>query len=153
MRHLCWVVLCLLALTGCSGGEPLACTAMASPTGVAVEVDAGAPISAGPVRLTLCAAGQCRDLRVPLNPATGTGTSGCSGGVCSAEAVPTGGLVGFADDPELTEQPLEVALTTGDREFRTTITLTAVYPNGPDCGGAGVQGRVGLTAEGNLTSR
>ncbi|EWC61686.1 hypothetical protein UO65_3044 [Actinokineospora spheciospongiae] len=156
MRHLCWVALCLLALTGCGsgpGGGERACTLIGGRTGIGVVVDPGAPVLDTPALLTLCADGRCRDVPVPLEPATGTGASGCSGGVCSAQVAPTGGQVGFAEVDGLSEQPLEVTLTAGDREFRTTVTPAAVYPNGPDCGAAGVQGRVGLTAAGNLTNR
>ena len=152
MRSTGLIALCLLVLTACTGGAgERACTLIASQTGIGVEVDAGAPV--GPARLTFCVDGVCQEAGVVLDPATGTGSTGCAGGVCSAEVVPTGGRTGFVPVEGLAARPVEVTLALGDREFRTTITPEVVYPNGPDCGGEGVQGRVGLSADGNLSGR
>lgn len=150
MRRLAPLALLLVAGCGVSPGAGEDCTAIGARVGVGVDV---APRPAGPeadaATLEACWADTCRTYPVDLFPSTRAGGTTCTGDapddVCSAEAVETGGRHGFADIPDLPEQPVRVTLTVtadgGEQIARQTLEITPepVYPNGPRCGAGGPQ--------------
>ena len=133
------VLVSTLGLTvACAEGR--ACTLIAAVPGVVVEVDpaVAAKVSAG--TLELCWTGRCRTERVELG----------SGG--------TGAFVQVLDLPE-TEVTATLRLTgssgsSGDVvdvvDQTLTVAVEPTYPNGPDCGGSAVQGRLHVDADGTV---
>jgi hypothetical protein len=105
--------------------------------------------------MTVCHDGSCRTSEVRLDPSTTTRPGGCTGGVCSASAVRTGGRHGFADVPGLAKSPAKVTVelrgASGDRVLDRTVTVTpkGVFPNGPRCGETGRQASV-VVADGEF---
>lgn len=155
----------LLLVAGCgasagSGGEQ-ACTAIGTRVGIGVDIAAGPPAEAA--TLEACWGGSCRTYPVELFASTVATDTTCTGDgpddVCSAEVKPTGGKHGFADIPDLPEQPVEVTLTVtgegGERLAHRTLDVTPSpqYPNGPDCPPGGPQANLVVDARGGITER
>ena len=145
----------LLVLAACSPPE-VACTEIASPSGVGVTVAAPYAEQVDELRLEVCWSGRCTEGTVALGPGSDTVDSGCSGprpeDTCSATAVPNGTRVGFlpAELPA-GEVTISGTVTVGGRaETLAGLTRSAepTYPNGPRCGPGGNQVAVTLDRTG-----
>jgi hypothetical protein len=130
----------VLALTlgltvACTEGRE--CTLIAAVPGIGVEVDPAVASKVDAGTLELCWAGRCRTERVELVP----------GG--------TGAFVQVLDLPE-TGVTATVRLTgpSGNVVDQTVaVAVEPTYPNGPDCGGSAVQGRLVVDASGTVRAR
>ncbi|MFD8499785.1 hypothetical protein [Amycolatopsis sp. NPDC059657] len=146
--------LVLVAVTACgaSGSGGPECTAIGASAGVGIEL---APEVAGPItggQMEVCWDGHCLTRELTLTPSTKTGATTCTNsGVCSAEAVPTGGKNGFADVPGLPVADVKVTVGFDGGPTRTVHLIPKMlFPNGPDCGGMGPQGQLELAADGTV---
>lgn len=148
----------LALLVGCGtagGGTGLACTEIGAPKGVSVTIPAETAPSVHSAQLEICGE-ECRVYPVQLMPGSDTVDLGCDGttpdSTCSASSTPNGTLVGFVDDPELTLDEVELALTVtgsaGAVVHRLTAVPRLVYPNGEDCPGEAEQLTVVLEEDG-----
>jgi hypothetical protein len=163
LRSMSGLVVVLAGLVACghAGPEAVACTDIGAPSGVSVDI---APEIAAQVadsaHLMACWGGACKTVSVVLEPSTRSVDQGCTGSkpddTCSATSVPTGGKQGFGSVDGLPAAPVEVRVTVpgagSGRGVKGMVTVTPerVYPNGRDCPGAGVQGRVAVNRDGDL---
>ena len=124
---------------------------MAARSGIGVQVGEDLAEKVRSAKLTVCQDGDCRQVSVQLLPSTTSIDKGCDGGVCSAEASPTGERHGFAYLPDLSTEKARVHVVlrgSGDATVlhrRVTIDPELVYPNGPDCGGEAPQAQLSIT--------
>jgi len=146
----------LLVVSACTTPS-VACTDIGAANGIGVTVVKPLASEVTDLTLTVCRADRCQEIPVELRPGSVTVSETCSGAapddVCSASAAPDGTAVGFAPVDDLAEESVAVSARyqRSRRSVSTApITLSArgVYPNGPDCGPAGYQGTVRLTAPG-----
>lgn len=142
----------LLAAAGCGAEPAVPCTMIGTPVGIGLSI----PQPAGITRATLdaCWGGRCVTRQVGLFPESAAGATTCSGGVCGASAVPTGGLHGFADVPGLPAEPVRVTVRFDDgKPHGVEVTPSFSEPNGPACGKAGPQAQLLVGAGGELRAR
>ncbi len=142
----------LLAAAGCGADSAVPCTMIGTPVGIGLSI----PQPAGITRATLdaCWGGRCVTRQVGLFPESAAGATTCSGGVCGASAVPTGGLRGFADVPGLPAGPVRVTVRFDDgKPHGVEVTPSFSEPNGPACGKAGPQAQLLVGAGGELRAR
>jgi hypothetical protein len=124
---------------------------------VRLEIRSPLAVRVGRATMRICHDGACRTYAVALAPSTTTRPGGCAGGVCSGQAVPTGGRQGFAEVSGLPKEPVTVTVVlrdaSGGRVLDRTLAVTpkGVFPNGPRCGEAGRQAGV-VAADGKLTA-
>ncbi|MGW4801694.1 hypothetical protein ACWEPC_55685 [Nonomuraea sp. NPDC004297] len=146
------IVLLLACVTACS--NETVCTARGSLEGVHVNVDKAVAGRAESLAMEVCWDGACQEASTELMPSTVAGNQTCSGEVCSAEAVRTGGKFGFASIAGLPKRPVEVRLTLKGAEpvpARTIkVTPKATFPNGPDCGEGSPQAVLTIAADGSV---
>jgi hypothetical protein len=151
------VALSVLAACGSPARSGAQCSLVGGRTGVRLEIRPPLAAEVGRATMKVCHDGACRTSAVPLDPSTTTRPGGCADGVCSGEAVRTGGRQGFAEVPGLPKKPVTVTVVlrddSGDRVLDRTLTVTpkGVFPNGPRCGEAGRQAGV-VAADGRLTA-
>jgi hypothetical protein len=122
-----------LGLTvACAEGRE--CTLIAAVPGVAVEVDPAVAEKVSGGTLELCWAGRCRTEQVDVS----------TGG--------TGAFVQVLDLPETgVTATLRLTGPSGDVVDQTLpVAVEPTYPNGPDCGGSAVQGRLLVDADGTV---
>lgn len=137
----------------------MACTQKAARQGVGVQVAERLAVASRTVDLTVCQAGECRQVPVELRRSTGAVDEGCDGGVCSAKASPTGEGHGFAELPELktAKARVRVVLREGEGtpvlDRQVTVKPELVYPNGPRCGGEAPQAQLRITSTGDIRVR
>lgn len=153
----------LVALAGCrmEAGRP--CTLIAARVGVGLRVAPPLATRVSDADVRICwDGGGCQDRTITLDPDTTAGLQSCTGtapdDTCGASAVPTGGLVGFADVNDLPKRPVQVSVVlhdaSGKRVFDQELTMTpkGVFPNGPDCGEGGPQAHL-IATDGQLRER
>ncbi|CCH29187.1 hypothetical protein ABZ816_38560 [Actinosynnema sp. NPDC047251] len=150
----------LLLVPACGADVGRACTMIGAPTGVNVEV---ALATAETGTIEVCWDGRCVQPRLDLLPASRAGDTTCTGtapeDTCGASAVPTGGKTGFAAIEDLPAKQVTVRLRLADAagapvvDRELTPTARTVYPNGPDCGGAGPQLSLAVGADGSVAQR
>ena len=149
-------VFVLLVVTGCSAPE-IACTQIGAPSGVSVTVDADIAPGVEALQVSACWGGTCTTRPVELNPGYDSIDQGCDGtqpdAACSASASPNGTLVGFLDVADLPVGQITVRATAqlADRKRAfadASVTAETVYPNGPNCPGAGNQVKVTISDAG-----
>ncbi|WP_410587180.1 hypothetical protein [Amycolatopsis sp. lyj-23] len=132
----------LIALTaGCTGPE-VACPAIGFAVGIGLSVPSPQGISKA--TLEACWRGRCVTRDVGLYPETSAGATTCTGtgpdSSCGTSMVPTGGLHGFADVPDLPAEPVRVTVRFDDgKPHSVEVTPSFSEPNGPACGKAGPQ--------------
>lgn len=154
----------VLLLAGCASAEQSVCTAIGAPAGIGVDVDvAVAQQVTDDATLRVSWGSRNIETDLTLTPSTEAVDQGCAGeddsSACSATASPTGGKTGFADVPELPEEPVAVTLvlTELDGEPRVLnhvqVTPAATYPNGPNCPVGGNQAQLMVDAAGHVHSR
>ncbi len=146
----------LVGLTGCSAPE-IACTQIGAPSGVSVTVDAEIARDVISLEASACWGGKCTTAPVELSPGYDTIDQGCDGtepdAACSASASPNGTLTGFLDVAELPAEQITVRATAqlSDRKRSfadASVTPETVYPNGPNCPGAGNQVKITISDAG-----
>jgi len=125
MRLLTTAVLVLIATTACgtgaAGGAARACTAMGSPSGIAIEVDPALVPKVDRGAFDVCWDGDCRSYPIDFNEMPDTS----------------------ADVPELPAREVEVTVRINDHagaevlERTLAVTPVPTYPNGRDCGADG----------------
>lgn len=154
----------VLALAGCASAEQAPCTAIGAPVGIGVDVDAAvAQHVTNDATLRVSWGSTNIETALTLSASTEAVDQGCSGedesSVCSATASPTGAKTGFADVPELPDEPVDVALvlTELDGEPRVLdgvqVTPAATYPNGPHCPAGGNQAQLTVNSNGEVQPR
>lgn len=155
-------LLALLLVAGCGASMGVTgdreCTEIGTRVGVGVNIAAGVPAQRATVEA--CWGGSCRTVPVELYPSTEVAETTCQGtgddAVCSARMRDTGGHHGFADIPDLPEQPVQVTLTVagdhGEDVVHQALTLTPTlrYPNGRDCPGGGPQANMAVNGAGEV---
>jgi hypothetical protein len=152
------VALSVLAACGSPARSGAECSLVGGRTGVALEIRPPLAAAVGRATMKVCHDGACHTSAVALEPSTTTRPGGCVDGVCSAEAVRTGGRQGFAEVPGLPAEPVTVTVVlrdaSGGRVLDRTLAVTpkGVFPNGPRCGEAGRQAGV-IATDGRLTER
>jgi hypothetical protein len=150
------VALSVLAACGSPGRSGAECSLVGSRTGVRLEIRPPLAADVGRATMKVCHDGACRTSAVRLEPSTTTRPGGCADGVCSGEAVRTGGRQGFAEVPGLPKKPVTVTVVlrdaAGRRVLDRTLAVTpkGMFPNGPRCGETGRQAGV-VAAGGRLT--
>jgi hypothetical protein len=151
------VALSVLAACGSPARSGAECSLVGGRTGVRLDIRPPLAAKVGRATMKVCHDGACRTSAVRLDPATTTRPGGCADGVCSGEAVRTGGQQGFTEVPDLPKKPVTVTVVlrdaSGGRVLDRTLAVTpkGVYPNGPRCGEAGRQAGV-VAAGGRLTA-
>ena len=150
------MIAALLVMSACATPS-VACTDIGAANGIGVTVVAPLASEVTGLTLTVCRADRCQEVAADLSPGSVTVGETCSGtapdDVCSASATPDGTAVGFGLVADLAEGPVMVSARyqRSRRSVSTaplTVTARGVYPNGPDCGAAGYQAAVRLTASG-----
>lgn len=166
MRRYPWLLLFLVAVTGCGAGPggvgSEACTEIGAPTGVGVDV--AAPI-AGKVTggtLEVCWDGECVRRDLQLMNSTEAGDTTCTGDgptdACSAQLGENGRKNAFVDVQNLPQAPVRATLTLTGTDGQVLqqeagATPAATYPNGPDCPPGGVQAHLVVDASGSVQQR
>jgi hypothetical protein len=127
MRLLATAVFVLTVTTACGSGAAdggaRACTAMGSPSGVAIEVDPALVAKVDRGAFDVCWNGDCRSYPIAFNKMPDT----------------------FADVPGLPAHEVEVTVRIHDHSgaevLERTLAVTPVptYPNGRECGADGVR--------------
>jgi hypothetical protein len=139
MRILVLLALALLTACGAQARSGWACTAIAVPVGIGVEIAPSVAARFASLSLDVCWNGSCHTYPVALSPSTTAVDSTCTGtgpdDACTAHMRETGGKNGFADIPDLPAGPVQVTLS----GVTLTVTPKLRYPNGPGCGGGGPQ--------------
>ena len=144
MRRLPVFVLLLVTLTACgqtleSAGGPT-CPNSALMEGFTLDVPPEAAAGVTRASMELCWAGNCTTRDVELLPATRSEGQGCTSGdpdgVCSAQAVPTGGKYGYVPIPDLPVTPVKTTVTFDDgKPHVLDVTPVLTYPGDKACGG------------------
>ena len=151
-----------LAVAAACTAPPVACTDIGAPNGIGVTVVAGLAPEVTGLTLTVCRGDRCQKVPVELSPGSVTVGETCSGpapdDVCSASSAPDGTAAGFAPLEDLAEGSVMVSARyqragRAVRAAPVTVPARGVYPNGPDCGPAGFQAAVRLTASGLEVAR
>lgn len=141
------------------GGSDRVCTEIAARVGVGLDIAAPYADRVAAAHMRACVGDVCREADVQLFPSTAAVATQCTGDMCSAQMDATGAKNGFLDIPDMTAAPTRVSLTLRDAAGTEVLvrdvelTPTQTYPNGPECGPAGVQGNVAVTADGALVAR
>ncbi|WP_214319983.1 hypothetical protein [Nonomuraea sediminis] len=156
MHRLVVIVALAALLTGCA--QERACTDIGAFAGVGVTLQP--PLAAGVSRaeLEVCWDGRCRRPVLELFPAQAAGQQTCTGSECSAKSTPTGGKYGMAEVPGLPKRRVQVTLALFDEastkllDRTVEITPEGLFPNGPECGELGPQGKLVVDGVGNITS-
>ncbi|MDI2128444.1 hypothetical protein [Yinghuangia seranimata] len=141
-----------------SSGASRQCTAVGTLVGITLDIAPPYADQIAGAHMRTCWDGACKDADVILSPSSRTDPKGCTGEMCSAQVVFTGGKNGAAPVPGLPGTPVQVTLTltpaSGGAPLvrELAVTPTASYPNGKDCGSDGFQGRVAVAADGTATA-
>lgn len=144
MRRLPVFVLLLATLTACGqssgSGAAKQCPAMALMEGVSLDVPPEAVAGITRASMELCWNGECVTEAAELFPATKAEDKGCTSdepdGVCSAQAVPTGGKHGYVPVQGLPLTPVKTTVTFDDgKPHVLDMTPVLGYPAGEECGG------------------
>ncbi|GAA3724157.1 hypothetical protein HDA32_002887 [Spinactinospora alkalitolerans] len=152
--------LCALTACGAAAGSGVGCTMPAAVVGVSLDVEESDAAGVAEAAMEVCWDGRCREPEVLLSPATSAQPEECEegpDGACGASMVPTGGLHGIAQVPDLPAEPVEVRVVLSDHggrdvlDERITVTPEMIH-NGPDCGADGPQAGV-VVEDGGLRER
>lgn len=152
----------LLTIASACTTPPVGCTDIGAPNGISVTVVAALAPEVADLTLTVCRASRCQEVPVELFPGSITVGETCSGNApddtCSASSAPDGTATGFGAVADLAEESVVVTARyqVAGRSVRAapvTVTTRGAYPNGPNCGPAGYQGAVRLTASGLEVTR
>ncbi|WP_410658434.1 hypothetical protein [Amycolatopsis sp. lyj-112] len=144
MRRLPVFVFLLATLTACGqssgSGEGKQCPAMALMEGISLDVPPEAVAGISRASMELCWGGKCVTEAVELFPASKSEDQGCTSdepdGVCSAQAVPTGGKYGSVPVQGLPFTPVKTTVTFDDgKPHVLDVTPVLAYPAGEECGG------------------
>lgn len=145
----------MTACGGSGGSGEQACTLMAAPAGISVDVAAEMAEQVTGGTLEACWDGDCVTRDLKFRPSTADAGSTCAGGVCTGKIEQTGGKHAFADLAGLPQAPVRVTLTlTGADgqvlEEELEVTPEPSYPNGPQCEQGGVQAGLVVSASGDV---
>ncbi|SFA72897.1 hypothetical protein SAMN05216266_10191 [Amycolatopsis marina] len=166
MRRYPWLLLLLVAVTGCGGGSGgpggQICTEIGAPPGIGVDVAAPIAEQVTGGTLQVCWDGECVQRDLQLRPSTEAGETTCTGDGpednCSAQVSENGRKNAFADLRDLPQAPVRATLTlTGAdgqvvrQELEVTPELT--YPNGTECPPGGVQAHLVVDESGSVQER
>jgi hypothetical protein len=152
----------LVALAGCGMETGKPCTLIGARVGVGLRVEPPLATRVSDADMRICWDGGCQAPTITLDPATSAGPQSCTGtgpdDTCGVSAVPSGGLVGFADMANLPRRAVQVSVvlhdSSGKRVFDQGLTVTPkdVFANGPGCGAGGPQAHLVVT-DGRLRER
>lgn len=147
----------LVVCTSACAPAEVGCTAIGSPSGIAVKVDRALAAEVTKIDLRVCWDRTCRDRDIDLSPGAEAHDQGCAGSdpesACSATMVPNGTKVGFAVVEDLPAATITVgAVITQAAHVRRLaaidLSATATYPNGRDCGAGGNQAQITVGRDG-----
>ncbi|MFI6595510.1 hypothetical protein ACIBHX_04630 [Nonomuraea sp. NPDC050536] len=156
MHRLAVIVVLAALLTGCA--QERICTAMGAVTGIVVTLQPPLAASVSRAELEVCWDGRCQRPKLELFPAQAAAQQTCAGSACSAKSTPTGGKQGISEVPGLPKRPVQVTLALYDEastkllDVTVKVTPKGVYPNGPECGELGPQGKLMVDGIGKVTS-
>jgi hypothetical protein len=144
-----------LAACGSLAGSGTECSAVGTPVGIGVDIEAPFAAKVASATMKICWDGTCRTPPIVLSPSTKAGPQTCAGpgpdAPCGVAAVPTGGQHGFGSAPGLPKRPVEITLVllgaSGERvlDERLTVTPEGAFPNGLECGEGGPQAALVVT--------
>jgi len=133
-------MLLLATVTACGqssgGGGGEQCPAIALMEGISLDVPPEAAAGITRASMELCWAGRCVTESAELMPSSASQDQGCTGDVCSAQAVPTGGKYTSVTVQGLPVTPVKTTVTFDDgKPHVLDVTPVLTYPAGEKCGG------------------